>query len=527
MKRVLAVMLTLAMLLAIAGCTGDTGVSSSQGGGDSSITPSSEPESQPSSRVEEPSEPVDIRYVGFTFSNAPADLQKVLDEFNEKYATPLCNVRLNMEIVNVGSWAQTLNIMLASGEEFDVFPAFQCVASQLYSVGQIQSLQPAMESHGKNLMEIIPEKTMEAMSVGGNIIGIANVDRSMGSAQGLFYRKDLCAKYKFDESKLNNVEYLEECLKVIKENEPSIQYPIIANQQYSAYVQGMFENHYTLPDANYQGIGTVLEGEEGYKVYNSYATEEFAETCRLLHKWYNAGYLNSNAAITGDDETQSYFKNGLAFGYFNMYYPDTAAKLSTNYPGLDVGAIPMVYNYTATGDYQVFSICVPTASKKADSVVKLWDMLYSNIDACNLLCWGIEGEHYEKTGKDDREIRYPEGTDALNSPYSGMASASFGQYYSGLYMEGTPENMKELTEEFNAVVPQSKIAGFFFDPANTNTEFAAVSAVIDEYIPNLANGAVDPDEVLPKFLSALEQAGVQTCMDELQRQLEEWATTKK
>lgn len=530
MKRVVSLALSILMILMVAGCSGgggtDEGETQSQVSTSNQVAADQSSEADVSETEEDQGEPVEIKFMGYSFGNVPTDLQKVLDQFNEEYAIPLTNTSLSMEIINMDSWAQTLNVMLSSGEEFDAFPSLFVTPSQLYSVGQIQSIQSSMEKYGQDLMEIIPADAMEAMTVNGEIIGIANTDRSYGNALGLYYRKDLCEKYGFDESKLNDISYLEECLTTIKENEPSIQYTIVGERYGEYFTELIPDEHYTVPDANLMGIGTVLEEEEEYKVHNYFATDKFMQVCQLMRDWYNKGLLNSNASITPSDELQSYFKNGVAFGYLSLYYPETFTTLETTYPGLDVGAIMLSPSYTATGDYQVWSLCVPTASEKADNVVKLWNMLYSNIDACNMLCYGLEDVHYVMTGTDDREIAYPEGVDASNSPYVMSSTAIYGQVFDGYYFEGTPANMGEITDEFLKEIPASKLLGFYFDSTPINTEFAAVSAVIDEYYTNLINGAVEPSEYIPRFLDALDQAGVNECMAEFQSQLDAWAESK-
>ena len=43
-----------------------------------------------------------------------------------------------------------------------------------------------------------------------------------------------------------------------------------------------------------------------------------------------------------------------------------------------------------------------------------------------------------------------------------------------------------------------------------------------QYVPALETGSVNPDVVLPEFLEALEAAGIQECIAENQKQLDQW-----
>ena len=55
---------------------------------------------------------------------------------------------------------------------------------------------------------------------------------------------------------------------------------------------------------------------------------------------------------------------------------------------------------------------------------------------------------------------------------------------------------------------------------------AAVKNVYDQYRMSLECGLVDIDEALDKMNEELYAAGLQTIIDEKQRQLDEWAASK-
>ncbi|MGM9605332.1 MAG: DUF3502 domain-containing protein [Faecousia sp.] len=62
--------------------------------------------------------------------------------------------------------------------------------------------------------------------------------------------------------------------------------------------------------------------------------------------------------------------------------------------------------------------------------------------------------------------------------------------------------------------------GFIFDSSELDTESAALANVYAEYAFNLMSGAVDPEAVLPEFLSKLEAAGINEFVAAAQAQLE-------
>ena len=68
--------------------------------------------------------------------------------------------------------------------------------------------------------------------------------------------------------------------------------------------------------------------------------------------------------------------------------------------------------------------------------------------------------------------------------------------------------------------------GFTFDSSNVKTEYTAVTNVIDQYLPGLICGSVDPATEIPVFLQRLEEAGLGTIIAEKQTQLDAWAAAK-
>ncbi len=53
---------------------------------------------------------------------------------------------------------------------------------------------------------------------------------------------------------------------------------------------------------------------------------------------------------------------------------------------------------------------------------------------------------------------------------------------------------------------------------------AAIRQVREEYANALIEGRSNPEENLPKFLDALNAAGAEAAIAEMQRQLDEWRT---
>ena len=78
-------------------------------------------------------------------------------------------------------------------------------------------------------------------------------------------------------------------------------------------------------------------------------------------------------------------------------------------------------------------------------------------------------------------------------------------------------------KSFNDDATISKAMGFTFNAEPVKTEYAACTAVLEQYRCSLESGAMEPEATLKQFNDALYSAGLQTVIDEKQKQLNEWA----
>ena len=66
----------------------------------------------------------------------------------------------------------------------------------------------------------------------------------------------------------------------------------------------------------------VLMGEEGWNVVDLYETDEYYQMLELARKWYNAGYIKSDAATDKESEA-SYMSAGRLFA--SVSYSESAS----------------------------------------------------------------------------------------------------------------------------------------------------------------------------------------------------------
>jgi putative aldouronate transport system substrate-binding protein len=102
----------------------------------------------------------------------------------------------------------------------------------------------------------------------------------------------------------------------------------------------------------------------------------------------------------------------------------------------------------------------------------------------------------------------------------------FGNQFNQLIMKGQSPTVWEETVAMNAASDGSPLVGFNLDPAPVATEIANCASVTEEYLVLLTTGSVDPATEYPIFLEKLEAAGAQKIIDEEQRQINAWLSSK-
>ncbi|MNI81001.1 hypothetical protein D3C73_1375790 [compost metagenome] len=129
---------------------------------------------------------------------------------------------------------------------------------------------------------------------------------------------------------------------------------------------------------------------------------------------------------------------------------------------------------------------------------------------------------------DDHHVKFPDGLDANTVPYTAMLSSGIVGSESLQYqLEGINWSDVELKLKENKDTARSPYFGFIFDQGQVKTQISAVNNVVSQYLPALVSGSVDPDTIIPKFVSALKDAGAQAIIDSKQKQLNEWLAAQQ
>lgn len=369
-------------------------------------------------------------------------------------------------------------------------------------------------AYGKGILEVMDCTPQDLRRYGG-IYGIPKALHEIYSA-GVMLANEYVEKYDLDLSQIRHIADLEPLLETIHENEPDL-IPLVANISGSVIARSD-----PIGDQLDSCISMVRYDDPALNVENYYATQEYEERIRMIRRWQQKGYIDPEALLeieVGEDLVSS----GTAFATEFVIRPDEVQYAESRY-GDKVQIIPFDErpHYNRERDWN-FMWVISSGTQYPEEAMKVLNLMYSNQTMNDFLLYGIEGKHY--IVNQDGTFAYPEGTDSTNVGYFNDSKWEFNRTIASRW-EGTSENIQKEMEEFNESAITSYADGFHFDNSKVEGEIREVQGVLSKYVGKFGVGVLDVDTHYPQFLQQLEEAGAQTILDEVQKQLNEWKEKK-
>lgn len=440
---------------------------------------------------------------------------------------PDIGVHVTLEPVNFSNLANETVLSVSSGEQLDLCLSVGTGVGNLVSSGLIEPLDDIIEEHGASILE----KCGSAMSggyYGGVLYGMPNA-YIQGESYGYIIRQDLLDKYgiKVDEEKFYTLDELEEMFAAVKEGEGDNFFCLIPEPTSEEPLSRNAFEYDKLGATSASGFLMLNKDFTNMTIANVYETEEYADYAKRMYDWAQKGYISKDAA-TNTEDRDVLVSGGNYLGYFGWSTPgsiwNTEAKT-----GYDMTTLKIIDGYTAGDRFQNILWSVPITSANPEKAVEALNYIYEHNEAAWLLQFGIEGQDYEivEQTEEGTKIRYL-ATDPTTLPYYQLYGV-YGDRLAWPVMDPSPVDMNAAIKEFSDSIPESRKSpalGYCFNNQDVSTEYSAVTAVIQQYIPSVNCGTIDPEKNLADFQEALKAAGIDKVIEENQRQLDEWAANK-
>lgn len=512
-KRLVSMGLALAMGISLlAGCGNEGGTSNE---GDSSNNPQTEnnntnTDNEATGDVDL-SEPVEL--VWYLVGTPQDDQETVFAEVNKVLKEKL-NTTVDFNIIDWGSYDDKMQVMIATNEPFDM-----CFTSDwtnpYVSNAQKNAFYPLtdlLENYGQNIMEQVPESYWGATKVNGEIYGVVNYQVS-ARINGVSFPADTVEELGYDISQIDSLSDLTDYFEVVAEKKPDM-VPFLGGAGNTIPVLNDFETGYL-----YETItGPVgVSADDPTKAINLLETDKFMELCKLKKEWYDKGYVRKDVASITDSKAEVKTHNYAAF---ETGVGPGSPETESNNAGFTVVQAQTYPAMLSTGSIQAALTAISANCEHPERAMMVLDYLFEDKETYNMLCYGIEGTHWEKVN--DYSLRVIE-----EGGYNPGIAWEFGSWFNAMLLEGQAEDLWDQLKEVNATALTSPTLGFVYDSTNVKTETAQVTALMDEYMPGLNAGSVDPEVVIPELNEKLKEAGIDKIMEDLNTQLETWVNSQE
>lgn len=472
------------------------------------------------STAKEEKEADKIVFAYMTQNNIPeADQLDRIEKLINEYTIDKINTEVELVLFSNADYMNQVNLMLASGEQVDIFKAHGTSHLPYIHDGTALDITEYLDEELKETVDVIYDNFLKPTTVDGKVYGILGMGSNYVPG-GFTYRTDIVEELGIDMSAVKTPEDLTAVFAKVKEAYPNMTIidPNRANALLETYLGKIVKFDPLGDNIAYSVSGTAYQDDS--KVVNMYETPEYVELCNLTHSWYEAGYYASDAATT-TATTAELLMSGNCFGTFcGLGNPKIAAQYTTNY-GYNFDNVQISDSLVWAGSDGAWM--VNSSSKAPAAACKFLNLLYTDEYVDNLLVYGEEGVDYVLN--EEGFAVAPEGYTDMNSvAYSNNMNYYFwgNKWITYPVPGGLNKEESQVQMEKNYKGELSKYYGFLYDFSSLQAEYTACQNIVNEYKKALWVGAVDVEETLSEMNKRLYAAGLQKLIDEKQRQLDEW-----
>ncbi|PHV69638.1 hypothetical protein CS063_14545 [Sporanaerobium hydrogeniformans] len=447
-----------------------------------------------------------------TMTNIPEDLLLVQEEIN-KITRSQIEVEVELKVFKFEEYKQAVQTMLVDHKQLDLMLALNHIHTEVNIKDQLVVLNDIIKQNGKGIIDAVGKDAIEACKLNGNIYGVPNVRGYATGYDGYVLRKDLVDKYKIDVKSIKTIKDLEAVFEIIKNNEPDL-IVLVPGTRTLLYHHGEYDK------LGGNVFGVLPNYGQDDQIVDLFATQKYMENLELVRRWYLKGYLQPDIFMDNLTLEQKISENKI-FAYTQFGKPGIEQQEQSYY---DVEMEFIQIGETAIGS-EAISKCLWTITRNTISQEKsmqLLNLLYTNADIMNLLCYGMEGRHY--IFSEDGHIK---SADNLGQKYTMGNSWSMPNQFITHIWEGNSLTLWDDLHAFQEGAIKSKGIGFRFDISPVYKEYIAVEKIYTQYSIILENGLVDPKIYLPKMREELDAAGLKRVIIEKQHQFEKWKLKNK
>ena len=484
--------------------------------------------------ADNPDEQVTLKWVT-TGPGKLEDSDRVWAEFNKKLQNYLPNTTVEFQMIPSADYAEKWRLMSAAQEPVDIaWVGFTQNFVEEVGKGSYMDITELVEKYGQDMLAGFPDWLLDLTTVDGKIYAIPCY-QMMAFPYGFGVPEEHIEKGWIDMKAVEEIytsgdpitkddfKIIEDYLTKVQESGEKVKYVS------KTFLDEGLRRKIGIP---YMGLEELLcnaaitrDGDE-YKVYDMLTDfPENDDYYDLINEWHKKGFIRSDILEKPNENAADYLLWGEQnfIGAEDRLLAKTGRKMKV-FQSNNWKYVP--FNGSST------NTAIAATSKHPERAMQLINLMNSEKGAelMNLLCYGFEGEHYEKVEDESGNRIKWLGEDVIGSSSNkyGYESWAIGNALIAYEADTNPVGWnKYCEEEINQKAKISRLAGFTLDTKPIQLEIAQYNAKMQEYT-HLYYGANDNyKELLKERNEELKKAGSDKIVAEVQRQIDEWLKNNK
>lgn len=428
----------------------------------------------------------------------PSDFNQDMEQINEYLAEKL-HIKLDLKIAGWGDFENKMNTIVNSGEKFDMMFVNNKHYSKFVKLGAFENLTDMIQSVTPDLYKLIPEELWNGVRLGGDVYSVPTYKDS-SLTQFWYFDDQYVQKYKIDLNRIKTMKDLNEPFKAMKEGEGKGFYPL---QMFQAFNGLLIE--YDGMAAGLPPLGVKYD-DESRTVVSVLEQPEVLDKLELLHTWYTEGITNPDANVLTESPKKLPFSSAQG-------WPSAVATWQVLNGVEKYDAFKVFGPIYSTESIQGSMNAISVNSQYKEQCLKLLELINTDTKLRDMMAYGIEGKTFEYVS--DGVIK--KLTDTW--PLAAYTQATF---FNMSVTEDVDINQWDEVKKQNEEAFSSVLLGFSLDTTNIQNEMSNCLAVWEKYNYDMLTGASDPAVAVPACIKELKSAGLDTIIQESQKQINEF-----
>lgn len=530
MKKIVALLLVLAMVMSFAACGNQNDTPVEPTGGNQSV------ENQPSVKEEEPKEPVEIHYWYNNVAGPQEYTQQVEDALNEILKVTEGYEHITIKLHPCKDYATDIALAQANGDPMDIVSTPGLNVSAEIENGAWLPLDDLLAANPEVTADL-PEWFMEYGKVDGTTWFVPNYQQ-MANQFFWYTPKELLdnSRYTYEEAKAiilsKDVDKIAEFYEnyILDAREYLKSDTVFLNGDRLSITRMWVQPSNDITNVDWNGV--FYWDEEAEKINFSLLNENIQAGFIKTGELYAKGIMDTKSQLEGLTSQEFLTDRSFVFEFCQSYgTEEMVAEVQSNALGYDVYAINCHEYVFLSNSNAAGGTAISSTTSSPEDAAKVLALLFNGkyADFYNQLIFGFEGIHYEWVNKETNQIKTLEfdGANAqAGTTYAFQKWRGGNTFNAWLNQSQTPEQRDYILNEINEGESTVKIPlmGFTLNTAPVESELSQIKAVIDEYQTTLMNGyaGADAEAMLAEYLNKLELAGLSKVLEEFNAQADEF-----